>query len=104
MEPETILATNTSSLSVTTLSVATGRPDRVVGMHFFNPAPILGFIEVVRTVVSAPEVVDEVVAFAESLDKSAGGRGGPGRLHHQRAAVRLPEPRRDDVRGALRLA
>ena len=50
---DAILATNTSSLSVTEIAVATGRPAQVVGMHFFNPAPVLKFVEVVRTVVSA---------------------------------------------------
>ena len=113
VEPETILATNTSSLSVTTLSVATGRPDRVVGMHFFNPAPILGFIEVVRTVVSAPEVVDEVVAFAESLDKSAvvvADRAGFitnallfGYLNHAATMYEAHYASREDIDAAMRL-
>ncbi|MGE3811087.1 MAG: 3-hydroxyacyl-CoA dehydrogenase family protein [Candidatus Nanopelagicales bacterium] len=67
--PQAILATNTSSLSVTDIAVATKRPAQVVGMHFFNPAPVLKFVEVVRTVVSAPDVVDDVKAVAESLDK-----------------------------------
>ena len=52
--PDTILATNTSSLSVTELSVATGRPSKVIGMHFFNPAPVMKLVEVVRTVVTEP--------------------------------------------------
>ena len=52
---EAILATNTSSLSVTEISVATERPRRVVGMHFFNPAPVQEFVEVVRTVVTEPD-------------------------------------------------
>ena len=52
--PEAILVTNTSALSVTEISVATHRPNRVVGMHFFNPAPIMPLIEVVKTVVTAP--------------------------------------------------
>ncbi len=67
--PEAILATNTSSLSVTDIAVATKRPAQVVGMHFFNPAPVLKFVEVVRTVVSAPDVVDDVKTVAQSLDK-----------------------------------
>src|ERR1044071_9307665 len=48
-KPETILATNTSALSVTEISVATHRPNRVIGMHFFNPAPVMKVVEVVRT-------------------------------------------------------
>ena len=50
--PETVLATNTSSLSVTEIAVATASPRRVVGLHFFNPAPVLSFVEVIRTVVT----------------------------------------------------
>ena len=66
---DAILGTNTSALSVTELSVATGRPQRVVGTHFFNPAPVQPFIEVVRTVVTEQSVVDDVVALAERLGK-----------------------------------
>ncbi|HEU0040803.1 MAG TPA: 3-hydroxybutyryl-CoA dehydrogenase, partial [Jiangellaceae bacterium] len=68
--PDAILATNTSSLSVTEISVATENPNRVVGMHFFNPAPIQQFVEVVRTVVTEPDVVADVSALARRLDKS----------------------------------
>jgi 3-hydroxybutyryl-CoA dehydrogenase len=67
--PDAVLATNTSSLSVTEISVATGHPRRVVGLHFFNPAPVLKFVEVVRTVVTDPAVVDDVVALVTALDK-----------------------------------
>src|SRR5262245_61745607 len=58
-KPETILATNTSSLSVTEISVATTRPNQVIGMHFFNPAPIMKLVEVIKTVVTAVEVVED---------------------------------------------
>ncbi len=68
--PETILATNTSSLSVTEIAVATSRPGRVVGMHFFNPAPVMRLVEVVRTVVSDEDVVAAVVALAERCGKT----------------------------------
>ncbi len=67
--PETMLATNTSSLSVTRIAAATGRPGQVIGMHFFNPAPVLKLVEVVRTVVSEPEVVDDIAALARRLGK-----------------------------------
>ena len=67
--PDAVLATNTSSLSVTDIAVATGRPAQVVGMHFFNPAPVLKFVEVVRTVVSDPGVVEDVEAVATALGK-----------------------------------
>jgi 3-hydroxybutyryl-CoA dehydrogenase len=67
--PEAVLATNTSSLSVTEIAVATGRPGKVVGMHFFNPAPVMKLVEVVRTVVTEQEVVDDVEGFAQRLGK-----------------------------------
>jgi 3-hydroxybutyryl-CoA dehydrogenase len=69
VRPEAILATNTSSLSVTEISVATHNPRRVVGMHFFNPAPVLKFVEVIRTVVTEDDVVDDVLALAQRLGK-----------------------------------
>ncbi|MGH3939037.1 MAG: 3-hydroxyacyl-CoA dehydrogenase family protein [Pseudonocardiaceae bacterium] len=66
-----VLASNTSSLSITELAVHTKRPDRVVGMHFFNPAPVLKLVEVVRTVVTDPQVITDVTALAEKLGKTA---------------------------------
>jgi 3-hydroxybutyryl-CoA dehydrogenase len=69
VKPDTILATNTSSLSVTEISVATENPRRVVGMHFFNPATVQKFVEVVRTVVTEDAVVEDVKALAERLGK-----------------------------------
>jgi 3-hydroxybutyryl-CoA dehydrogenase len=68
-KPDAILATNTSSLSVTEISVATHRPNRVVGMHFFNPAPIMKLVEVVRTVVTADDVVTDIEALCTRLGK-----------------------------------
>ncbi|MEV0135480.1 3-hydroxybutyryl-CoA dehydrogenase [Dactylosporangium sp. NPDC050688] len=68
-KPEAILATNTSSLSVTEISVATGRPNQVIGMHFFNPAPIMKLVEVVRTVVTSQDVVTDIEALCERLGK-----------------------------------
>jgi 3-hydroxybutyryl-CoA dehydrogenase len=68
-KPEAILATNTSSLSVTEISVATGRPNQVVGMHFFNPAPVMKLVEVVRTVVTAEDVVTDIEALCARLGK-----------------------------------
>ena len=66
----TILATNTSSLPVIEMAVQTGRPSRVVGFHFFNPAPVMGLVELVKTVVTDPEVLDTAKGFAEALGKS----------------------------------
>ncbi|GIJ11106.1 3-hydroxyacyl-CoA dehydrogenase family protein [Micromonospora andamanensis] len=68
-KPEAILATNTSSLSVTEISVATTRPNQVVGIHFFNPAPVMKLVEVVRTVVTSADVVADVEALCARLGK-----------------------------------
>ncbi|MGC1210014.1 MAG: 3-hydroxybutyryl-CoA dehydrogenase [Micromonospora sp.] len=68
-QPETILATNTSSLSVTEISVATTRPNQVIGIHFFNPAPVMKLVEVVRTVVTSADVVADVEALCKRLGK-----------------------------------
>lgn len=73
--PDAVLATNTSSLSVTEISVAVSHPERVVGMHFFNPAPVQQLIEVVRTVVTAPAVVDAVTDLARRLGRTPVGCG-----------------------------
>jgi len=67
--PHAILATNTSSLSVTDIAVATSRPARVAGLHFFNPAPVQAFVEVVTTVVTDPDVVEDLEGLARSLGK-----------------------------------
>ena len=64
-----MLATNTSALSVTEVAEATARPERVVGMHFFNPAPVLPLVEVVRTELASPRAVDTVFALAGRLGK-----------------------------------
>jgi len=62
--PDAILATNTSSIPVTRIALATSRPEFVVGMHFFNPAPIMPLVEIVRTVVASDETIDRAAAFA----------------------------------------
>jgi 3-hydroxybutyryl-CoA dehydrogenase len=64
-----ILATNTSSISVTELLTSTQRPERFVGLHFFNPVPLMKLVEVVRTIATAPEVYDTVYEFAKRLGK-----------------------------------
>jgi 3-hydroxybutyryl-CoA dehydrogenase len=68
-KPGTILATNTSSLSVTEISVATHRPNQVIGMHFFNPAPIMKLVEVIKTVVTSEDVVTDIEALCTRLGK-----------------------------------
>jgi 3-hydroxybutyryl-CoA dehydrogenase len=67
--PDAILATNTSALSVTEIARATQRPERVVGMHFFNPAPVLPLVEVVRTAQTSDEAFNAAYAFAQRLGK-----------------------------------
>jgi 3-hydroxybutyryl-CoA dehydrogenase len=66
---ETILATNTSALSVADIGAGLERPERVVGMHFFNPAPVLSLVEVVRAEASSEEAVETAYAFAERIGK-----------------------------------
>jgi len=110
--PDAVFASNTSSLSVTELSVQTARPARVVGLHFFNPAPVQTLVEIVRTVVTEPEVIEDVTALAEKVGKSPvviGDRAGFianallfGYLNH---AVRMLEARyatREDIDAAMR--
>jgi 3-hydroxybutyryl-CoA dehydrogenase len=65
-----ILATNTSTLPVVEMAVETDRPERVIGVHFFNPATAMSLVEVVRTLLSSDETVAEAVAFAEGCGKS----------------------------------
>jgi 3-hydroxybutyryl-CoA dehydrogenase len=110
--PEAILATNTSSLSVTELAVATRRPGRVVGLHFFNPAPVQGFLEVVRTVVTEQDVVDDAVALARSLGKEptvVGDKAGFiansllfGYLNHAVSMYEQKYASREDIDAAMR--
>jgi 3-hydroxybutyryl-CoA dehydrogenase len=76
---DAVLATNTSALSVTELATTTSRPSRVVGLHWFNPAPVMGLVEVVRTVVTDPSVIEDVQALVERVGKTgatAGDRAG----------------------------
>jgi 3-hydroxybutyryl-CoA dehydrogenase len=108
-----ILATNTSSLSVTDIAVATSRPAQVVGMHFFNPAPVLKFVEVVRTVVSDPDVVADVESLARSLDKEpvvVGDKAGFianallfGYLNHAASMFETKYATREDIDASMKL-
>ena len=67
---DVILATNTSSISITRLAAATSRPDRFVGMHFFNPVPMMSLVEVIRGHLTDDATVDAVTAFAKGLGKT----------------------------------
>jgi 3-hydroxybutyryl-CoA dehydrogenase len=66
---DSIFATNTSSISVTELMAATSRPERFIGLHFFNPVPLMKLVEVVRTIATSPEVYDAACEFAKRLGK-----------------------------------
>ena len=112
-KPETILATNTSSLSVTEIAVATHRPGKVIGLHFFNPAPVMKLVEIIRSVVTEQDVVDDVEAFAQKLGKvdvTIGDRAGFianallfGYLNHAAAMYESRYATREDIDVAMTL-
>jgi 3-hydroxybutyryl-CoA dehydrogenase len=112
-QPDTLLATNTSSLSVTEISVASGRPSRVVGMHFFNPAPVQRLVEVIGTVVTDRHVLAEVEAFAVRLGKIpvvVGDKAGFianallfGYLNHAASMYETRYATREDIDAAMKL-
>jgi 3-hydroxybutyryl-CoA dehydrogenase len=68
--PDAVLATNTSALSVTEIAAATSTPERVVGMHFFNPAPLMPLVEIVRAELTADEPFETAFAFGERIGKT----------------------------------
>ncbi len=67
---DAILASNTSSIPITRLAAVTDRPDRVVGLHFFNPVPVMALVELVTTVKTSQTTIDTVRSYSESLDKT----------------------------------
>ncbi len=111
--PEAILATNTSSLSVTEISTATSHPGRVVGVHFFNPAPVQNLVEIVRTVVTEPDVLEDVAELARSLGKTpvvCGDKAGFianallfGYLNHAVSMYEAKYTSREDIDTAMKL-
>lgn len=68
-KPDTILATNTSSISITKIAAVTDRPDRVIGMHFMNPVPVMKLVEIIRGYSTSDDVTNSVMALAQSLEK-----------------------------------
>ncbi len=112
VKPETILATNTSSLSVTEISTANAHPGRVIGVHFFNPAPVQNLVEIIRTVVTEPEVLDDVKALVARLGKNpviCGDRAGFiantllfGYLNHAASMYEAHFATREDIDAAMR--
>jgi 3-hydroxybutyryl-CoA dehydrogenase len=112
LAPDAVIATNTSSLSVTELSTATSRPGRVVGLHFFNPAPVQKLVEVVRTVVTEPDVLDDVAGLLTGLGKTpvvCGDKAGFiantllfGYLNHAVSMYEGKYASREDIDAAMR--
>ena len=112
VKPETILATNTSSLSVTEISTANLHPGRVIGVHFFNPAPVQNLVEIVRTVVTEEEVLEDVKGLVARLGKSpviCGDRAGFiantllfGYLNHAASMFEQRFATREDIDAAMR--
>lgn len=109
---ETILATNTSSLSVTDISTANSQPGRVIGVHFFNPAPVQGLVEIVSTVVTEDQVLADVTALVRKLGKNpvvCGDKAGFiantllfGYLNHAVAMYEGKYASREDIDAAMR--
>lgn len=110
---DAILATNTSSLPVTEIAVATSNPKRVVGMHFFNPAPVMQFVEVIKTVVTADDIFERVKGLAERLGKRpvvVGDKAGFianallfGYLNHAVSMYESKYATREDIDAAMKL-
>jgi 3-hydroxybutyryl-CoA dehydrogenase len=69
LPPEAVLASNTSSIPISSLAAATGRPERVIGMHFFNPVPVLKLVEVIRASATSDETAAAIVSLARELGK-----------------------------------
>ena len=69
LKPHTILASNTASISITRLAAATDRPEKFIGLHFMNPAPIMRLVEIIRGIATAPATYETIKVFAEGLGK-----------------------------------
>lgn len=112
VKPDAILATNTSSLPVTEISTANRHPGRVVGVHFFNPAPVQNLVEIVRTVVTEPAVLADVEGLVGKLGKNpvvCGDKAGFiantllfGYLNHAASMLETKYATREDIDAAMR--
>jgi len=69
-KPETIIATNTSSLSITEIATATNRPDRIIGMHFFNPVPMMKLVEIIKGLTTSEETKETILELTRALGKT----------------------------------
>ena len=70
VKPDAIIATNTSSLSITEIAAATGRPDKIIGMHFFNPVPAMKLVEIIKGLTTSEETKETIIKLAEDLGKT----------------------------------
>lgn len=112
VRPDAVLATNTSSLSVTEIGTATSHPGRVIGVHFFNPAPVQALVEIIRTVVTEPDVLEDAAELARSLQKTpvvVGDKAGFianallfGYLNHAASMFESHYATREDLDAAMR--
>ncbi len=98
-KPGAILATTTSSLPITQLGAATGRPQDVIGMHFFNPAPVMKLVEIITTAETSADVDETVRALTANVGKVGVSARRPLGLHRQPAPLPLPQRRHQAGRG-----
>ena len=96
LKPSALLASNTSSISITRLGASTDRPEKFIGMHFMNPVPVMKLVEIIRGIATDEPTFQAVQTLAHKLGKITGGGGGLSRVHRQ------PHPGADDQRGGLR--
>ncbi len=93
VKKDAIFATNTSSISVTELMTSTKRPERFIGLHFFNPVPMMKLVEVVKTIATAPDVYDSAVEFGTQAGQGTGAHRRQDRLHREPPAGAVPAGR-----------
>ena len=98
LKPETILASNTSSISITKLAALTGRPEKFIGMHFFNPVPMMKLVELIRGIATSRSHLQHRPRSRDQTRQNRRHRRGLPRLHRQ------PHPLPDDQRGDFRAA
>ena len=97
VKPEGILATNTSTLPVVELAMMTQRPDKVCGIHFFNPAPAMSLVEIIRPLTASNDTIEAATAFASACGKRSRTGRRPRRIHRQRTALPVPQQCRAHV-------
>ena len=95
LKPDAMLATNTSSISITRLAAATDRPERFIGIHFMNPVPLMELVELIRGIATGDQTFEAAKEFVTKLRQDHRGLGGFPGLHRQ------PHPAADDQRGDL---